>query len=345
MQTTMRLEADYLQLKTTQPKIRIRDAARHLGVSEADLVALQAGKSVMRLQPKWQEILQAVAALGSVMALTRNDDAVHERHGVYNNVSFQGPVGLVVNRDIDLRLFMMHWQYGFAVNEHNRLSLQFFDKSGEAVHKIYCTEATNIEAYHALVHQYKEEEQAPEIVTVSYPPEAPEIADEQINVTAFQAAWKAMKDTHDFYMLLKQFRVGRLQAMRLASEDLAIPLNNHVSVSLLQQAAERAVPIMVFVGNRGCIQIHSGKVNNLMETGPWFNVLDSEFNLHLRHTAIKYTYAVTKPSVDGLIHSIEAFDEKGEMIVQFFGERKPGIPELTTWQALVKDIVDTSTLR
>jgi len=345
MQTTMRLEAEYLQLKTTQPKIRIRDAARHLGVSEADLVALQAGKSVMRLQPKWQEILQAVAALGSVMALTRNDDAVHERHGVYNNVSFQGPVGLVVNRDIDLRLFMMHWQYGFAVNEHNRLSLQFFDKSGEAVHKIYCTEATNMEAYHALVNQYKEEEQTPEVVTVSYPPEAPEIADEQIDVAGFQAAWKAMKDTHDFYMLLKQFRVSRLQAMRLAPEGMAIPLNNQVPVNLLQQAVQRAVPIMVFVGNRGCIQIHSGKVNNLMETGPWFNVLDPEFNLHLRHTAIKYTYAVTKPSVDGLIHSIEAFDEKGEMIVQFFGERKPGIPELTTWQELVHDIVNTSTLR
>ena len=43
---------------------------------------------------------------------------------------------------------------------------------------------------------------------------------------------------------------------------------------------------MVFVGNRGCIQIHSGTVTKLVEAGPWFNVFDSQFNLHLREDKI-----------------------------------------------------------
>ncbi len=344
MQTTMILAEQYLQLKSAQPKIRIRDAAAHLGVSEAALIAVNMGKSVVRLQPRWQEILKEVSTLGTVMALTRNDDAVHERHGVYDNVSFQGPVGLVVNPDIDLRLFMMHWQYGFAVNENNRLSLQFFDKSGAAIHKVYCIEATDLDAYHALVEKYKDEQQIPEIVSTPYPPEEPEIADEQVDVAGFQAAWKAIKDTHDFYMLLKLYKVSRLQAMRLAPEGYTVPLKNDVSVALLRQAAQKEIPIMVFVGNRGCIQIHSGRVNNLMETGPWFNVLDPEFSLHLRHTAIVHTYAVTKPSVDGPIHSIESFDEKGEMIVQYFGKRKPGVPELESWKDLVNELTHPAKL-
>ena len=62
--------------------------------------------------------------------------------------------------------------------------------------------------------------------------------------------------------------------MTNASEDqrAALPI---------EQAA-----IMVFVGKRGCIQIPTGPMHSLRQAGPWFNVLDPGFNLHLRETAI-----------------------------------------------------------
>ena len=34
---------------------------------------------------------------------------------------------------------------------------------------------------------------------------------------------------------------------------------------------------------------------------------------------------------------LEVFDEAGEMIVQFFGKRKPGIPEREDWRTLVAE--------
>jgi hypothetical protein len=37
---------------------------------------------------------------------------------------------------------------------------------------------------------------------------------------------------------------------------------------------------MCFVGNRGCIQIHTGPVKNIKIMGPWLNVMDPGFNLH-----------------------------------------------------------------
>lgn len=84
------------------------------------------------------------------------------------------------------------------------------------------------------------------------------------------------------------------------------------------------------------IQIHSGLVTNLLEKGEWFNVLDSEFNLHLRLDGIASVWHVVKPSVDGDINSLEVYDKDGEMIVQFFGKRKPGIPELEQWREVLK---------
>src|SRR3546814_9918332 len=74
-----------------------------------------------------------------VMALTRNEFCVHERKGRYEQVSFNNHVGLALGPDIDLRLFMSHWKIGFAVQENDRKSLQFFNGEGTAMHKIYLT--------------------------------------------------------------------------------------------------------------------------------------------------------------------------------------------------------------
>ncbi len=335
---TLPLKAQWEQLTTENPKLRIRDAASQLGVSEAELLATGTGSTVTRLEGDWKAFLVEVATLGKVMALTRNDNAVHERKGIYNNITFQGPVGTALNEDIDLRLFMMNWGSGFAVNENDRLSFQFFDKSGEATHKIYCTEDSNTEAYHALVAKYKAADQSPEVAVTPYPAAAPEKADSEIDVPAFHEAWKGIKDTHEFFGMLGKHGVSRLQAMRLAPAEFVKEVDNDIARKTLDAAAERAVPIMVFVGNRGCIQIHTGEVKKVMEAGPWYNVLDPDFNLHLRESAIAHTYAVKKPSVDGIVTAIEVYDSKGEMIVQFFGKRKPGIPELTEWRQIVQDL-------
>ncbi len=335
------LKEKWEQLKSENPKLRIRDAARTLGASEMELLATGLGAGVTRLEGDWKVFLAEVLSLGKVMALTRNDNAVHERKGIYDNVSFQGGhVGTVLNPDIDLRLFMTNWETGFAVNENDRLSYQFFDKSGEAVHKIYCTEDSNLEAYAALTEKYTAAVQNEIPETVAYPPTPEEKSDSEIDTAGFQESWLNIKDTHEFFGLLRRFNVSRHQAMRLAPADHVKKVDNDFMRQMLIAAAEQKVPIMVFVGNRGCIQIHSGAIHKVMEAGPWFNILDPDFNLHVRETAIAHSYIVKKPSVDGIVTSLEVYDDQGEMIVQFFGERKPGIPELDGWRKVIKELAD-----
>ena len=106
----------------------------------------------------------------------------------------------------------------------------------------------------------------------------------------------------------------------------------------LEQASARALPVMVFVGNAGAIQIHTGPVERIQDVRTWLNVLDPGFNLHLREDHVATAWVVRKPSVDGIVTSIEVFDAAGELIVQFFGKRKPGIPERDDWRALVNDV-------
>ncbi|MGK6350783.1 hemin-degrading factor [Parapedobacter sp. DT-150] len=333
--TTISLKAQYQSFKVENPKVRIRDAAKQLGVSEADLVAT--GDDNIALKPEFENILKEINTLGYVMALTRNDHAVHERKGTYTKATFNGHIGLVVNPDIDLRLFMTAWHFGFAVQEGDRRSLQFFDKDGEAVHKIYLTEQSDVAAYETLVARYQAPIQDGPLETTTVDKSIVEIPDSEIDVAGFRQAWLDLKDTHHFFGMLRDFGITRRQAMRLAPEGHATQITVSSLKRILEGVSERDLEIMVFIGSRGCIQIHTGKVKKLLQTGPWFNVLDPDFNMHLREDGIESVWLVRKPTEDGIVTSLEAFDTDGNVIVQFFGKRKPRIPEREDWRQVVND--------
>lgn len=93
--------------------------------------------------------------------------------------------------------------------------------------------------------------------------------------------------------------------------------------------------VILFVGNRGNIQIHWGKLNTIKVMGPWLNVLDPEFNLHLRADHVAEVYVVDKPTKRGAAVSIEAFDAAGMLIFQCFGQRDGKDDPLDTWHSIL----------
>ena len=341
---TITLQEQYQALRERHPRMRIRDAARELNVSELELLELQLGEGVIRLEGDWKTLLKEVVHLGYVMALTRNEYAVHERKGVYDNVSFMKNhnMGVAVNEDIDLRLFMDNWVYGYAVRLESRKrvlhGLQFFNPYGEAVHKIYLTERSHPQAYAELVERYRAADQRTATVVERRPAVAVAPENEQVDVESFRREWLALKDTHDFFPLLRKYDLPRTQALRLAPEGHARRLDNRVVEHFFSRAAERQLPIMAFVGNDGCLQIHTGPVRKIVPLDPWFNVMDPEFNLHLDTSGIAETWMVRKPTSDGIVTGLEVYDAAGNMILQCFGKRKPGRPELPEWRALAEEL-------
>ena len=141
---------------------------------------------------------------------------------------------------------------------------------------------------------------------------------------------------------MKKHSVSRLQALELAPEkdgiQYAKKVSNDVIKKALEKTAETNTPIMVFVGNKGMLQIHTGPVKKLLEMKEWYNVMDPEFNLHIRTNSIKECWLVKKPTSDGDINSIEVFNLNEELVCTFFGKRKPGIPEDKNWTKIVNEL-------
>lgn len=334
------LRERYDALLAAEPRLRARNAAQGLQVSEAELVAAACGtlRSRQLVADTMQTLFRELGALGEVMALTRNDACVHERHGRYEDIRANGPVGLVLGPDIDLRVFFGEWCSAWAVSDQGRDSLQFFDAAGAAVHKVYRTEASNGAAWSALVERFATAEPAwPQTQARAAPDAGAQVEDG----AAFRAAWLAMQDTHQFFPLLKKFKLRRLTALAAAGADLAQQVGAETPERVLQAAAHSGLSIMCFVSNPSMVQIHTGPVCSLRRTGPWFNVLDPRFNLHLDTTAIASAWVVNKPTADGWVTSLEVYSRSGDLIVQFFGARKPGVPELAEWRALMDGLCAT----
>ena len=318
--------------------LRPRDLADKLGISEAQLVAAQVGQGVTWINPAPDALFPMLAGLGEVMALTRNDSCVIEKIGVYDNFHSGVHASMVLNDAIDLRMFPSHWVTGFAVEKETdtgiRRSLQIFDAAGDAVHKIHLRDGSDLEHWAVLVAGLALQDQPDTVqVTPRVPPEAPKADIARLDV--LRKEWARMTDTHQFLRLTSKLKMNRLGAYRIVGEPMARPLPVEAVDTMFETVAESGVEIMCFVGNRGCIEIHGGPIQRLKAMGPWQNVLDPDFNLHLRMDHIAEVWAVTKPTQRGDAVSVEAFDANGTLIFQMFGRRSGEQDHRAVWNDIV----------
>ena len=338
---TAALRDQWDELRNRNPGLRIRNAAQHLGVSELQLLLTEPESKVQRLDPAFADIYQSISLLGPVMTLARNDEVVHETTGIMGkfSVTGNGAMGICLG-EIDLRVFFSHWKHGYAVTEYgakgDRRSLQFFDAAGGALHKIYAVDKTDMSAWSALVEKYHSVDQRPAIELRPLP--GIKRYQGSVDRDGLRADWQAITDVHEFHGMLQKHSLDRLTALENIGVDWAFPIASDSLETVLKSASDADVPVMIFVGNRGIVQIFTGGVSRLVNIPGWFNVLDATFNLHVFSAGVKSVWVVRRPSEDGVISSVDGFNASGELVFSVFGERKPGKPELDGWRKLVDSL-------
>ena len=329
----MTLFQRYKQLKADHPKKYARDLAELLGVSEAELTHARTAEDAVALRPDFKTLLADLEAVGETKSITRNAFAVHEQIGRYENLHLGGHAGLILNpRALDQRLFPQQWKSAFALHEETtrgeRYSIQIFDAHGDAILKIYATPATDMAAWHALIADFRLAE-TPDLAVTPVEPAALNL---QPDRAAIEQDWRAMTNVHQFFGLLKRHNISRQQAFRAVPEDLAQRVENSALGELLLQAQQDGNEIMIFVGNRGCVQIFTGVIEKLMPMENWLNIFNPTFTLHLMENTIAESWITRKPTADGIVTSLELFAADGTQIAQLFGQRTEGEPEQARWR-------------
>ncbi len=326
----------WLELKEQNPGKYARDIAAMMHISEAELTWARVGHDAWRLHGEIRDILGALEAVGETKCICRNPYAVHEQVGTFTNQHLNGHAGLVLNpRALDLRLFLNQWASAFHITETTprgeRQSIQFFDHQGDALLKVYTTDNTDVSAWGNLLSRF---------IFADNPPLALKSADPAANVASADAAtvdseWRAMTDVHQFFGLLKRHSLTRQQAFRLVGDDLACKVENSALAHLLNTARQDGNEIMIFVGNRGCVQIFTGAVEKVVPMKGWLNIFNPAFTLHLLEETIAETWVTRKPTADGHVTSLELFAADGTQIAQLYGQRTEGEPEQSQWRSQI----------
>ncbi|PPD32667.1 MAG: hypothetical protein CTY19_11100 [Methylomonas sp.] len=316
------LHQAWQDLRASQPQLRIREAAAKLGVSEAELLATQCGKSVFKLLPEWPTILGSLTESDLLMALTRNDAVVHEKISAYSETTGCDDQYLISGTHLQLCLLLSHWQVGFAVTEDSpigpRHSLQFFNHAGVAVHKCYLSGNDRLPDFQRMVADFQATDQSQDLVLKS----APETA---WRIEQLPPVWQRILICNQMVAQVK-------------------PILNQASINLaefrelMHQLAQLQLPIEITVASPAALQLHQGPIQNLRVTGPWFNVLDEGFNLHLNETAVANIQIVCVQFQQHLLHGLLLRDRQAQIILSLFGEFTEATGECTIWRDFITSL-------
>ena len=313
-----------------------REGAADLGVSEGALMA-DAPESVY-LGSNIRDVVLKLHSLGEVQCVVRNDVCVHEKQGVYENVSLAPTSGIALNiGGIDLRIFPARWQHVLAVTNRDggevSRSIQFYDEFGTALQKVFMRDDSRIAAWDALIAEFQTDGK-PQFATAELPPvEIPAPLPEN-RIAAFQERWLKIKDVHHFSGLLETFALDRQASYPYAPQGMTKKLTHEAWQSVLEQARDAGIEIMIFAGNRGLVQIQTGKVHHIVRAREYLNVLDGKeegFSMHLKDDEIVETWVVRRPVREGFVTCIEGFDSRRRTVIQIFGRRQEGETELDEW--------------
>jgi len=339
----------------TLPRQDQAAAAEQLGISPAEILAADLRKNVIRLRDGGDaaySILLRLHELGRIRASSRNEavsisvtgtarppreiPATEEREAR----KFPGYFG----PPIDLRPSYSNWQFTFAQITFTREGqvsrrLQFFDAQGRPVQTLTLDSLDGIAAFEKIVEDFRHETQSPDLALSPEAPADPIRPDSQVDVPSLIAAWDGITDVHQFgSAVLAKHDVTRLQALRLAGPERAQQLASpDALLDLLNAAADQEMEIMAFVSNTANTQIFTGTINEPQQTrGDWISVKDDKgASLLIQQSGIDQIWLVKKPTSIGTLSTVEVYNAKGEVIVQFYSKREPRKPESEAWCELL----------
>jgi putative hemin transport protein len=193
---------------------------------------------------------------------------------------------------------------------------------------------SHTEAYQTLITQFRDPIQTSSLSLENKPTKI--ALNDEIDAGSLRQRWSQIKDVHEGGQIINAFNSPRIKIYEALGDEYAKKLPYSIIEDTLKALSEYQIPTMIFVQNQSAVQSYAGHIKRLLRTGPWFNILDEGFNLHLNTEQIGQAWLITKPSENGYIHSLNVFDHNHNEIMIMTDNRTRGEQESIEWATLMK---------
>ena len=255
-----KLKSEWKKFRSKNKNIRIRDAASKMGVSEAEILSTEIGDSVSYLSiSDFSIFLKDILCADKLMILIRNKIVVHE------NIIESKNVKLVENQIVDMDGLIIldfnssHFKYAFFQNKlHARRQLrsfQIFNNKGDAVVKIYL-KSKDMDIFDNIALKY-----------------------------GSKYNYELQSGVHPNH-LIEEYQYIDFYFDKNNNIPEIVEISNQSLRILLNSASNMKLPIQIHGLGLGSVQYHRDIVKNIVDYGPWLNVIDKKFNLHVLESEI-----------------------------------------------------------
>ena len=284
------LKLNWVNFQKNNPKIRIRDAAKSLGVSEADLLCTEIGNDVNYLKiDDTSKFIAEILKLDQIMMLTRNESVVHELTVSPLEINFVGNC-ITDRHQLPLLEFnhtiLKHVFYQKKIHASKELrSFQIFSKNGKSCIKFFL-KGPNENKFDELGNLYK----------ANY------------NYTLLNEMSHSRPDS----LISKN---GLANDFNNSSTNGSILKQKALSI-ILKKCAKHQCPIEIEVFGIGVRQYYRGQIKKVVNFGPWENILDKEFNLHVLSNEIDKVLS-KEIKISAKLHYIfDFFDNRADLVMR-----------------------------
>tara|TARA_Y100001960_G_scaffold314054_1_gene377761 strand:+ start:534 stop:1496 length:963 start_codon:yes stop_codon:yes gene_type:complete len=277
-------------------KLRIRDISNNLGISEAELLSVQIGNKLQFLEISNFSIFfsRILSEVDKLMFLIRSDFAVHEKIISTKDYKFDNDA-MLNKQDNGFPLIQFNINFFsyifYEVKKHNNQELrsfQFFDDKGYSVLKIYLKDR-KIQKFDLLASDYK--------IKYNY----------QLQKNISQKLKKNIKlDSINYQLDLFNPNLGTGKKTKVSNTTLR---------KILNALSEKSISIQIHAFGIGCVQYHRGVIKNVIDYGPWLNVMDKNFNLHILENKIFKSFLVNYNVKNKLFYSVDFYDINNNFII------------------------------
>ena len=287
------LKEKWASLLSSNKKIRIRDAADKMHVSEAELLSTEINEGVsFLLIPELEIFIKDIMMIDRIMLLIRSDNIVHEKTIKTNTLKLKDNqiIDMENNKSLLLEFDKKLFKYAFfqkKMHANRELrSFQFFNDKGHANLKIYL-KGKDLYAFDSIALKYESK--------YNYEMQS------NLNIES--------SDYVDFSLnIYLPFNIDR-----------AAPIINDIDSKSLRLILERAskmkTPIQIHALGLGAIQYHMGTVKNIVDYGPWINIIDQNFNLHVLEKGLHTATLNQYKSNEGQQYLVNFFDVKNNHVL------------------------------
>ena len=283
--------------KPENEKLRIKDIANHLKVSEAELLSCQIDSSNLKYLKilDYNIFFKDLFKSKKVMFLIRSNYIVHEKVVICSEIEYHKNKIFYKDKKslIDFNYHKIENSFFEKKIHQNKplLSFQFFDKYGHAILKIFL-KSKDYNIFESLADKF-----------------------------SFTYDYSLQKNLYQNNEIIDQKKSINLDSQKNQNTK-KIKTDNLILRTILEYASQNKFPIQIHASGNHSVQYHFGLVRNIMDFGPWINVIDKNFNIHVMENKISNNF-ITINEINGkCFYQIQILDENNNLILLISADDK-----------------------